>query len=187
VEEFLKSKNITLYFTHTGKKSAIAERGKSCNKQNKLSHCQIALLLIAVIRTLMGRIARIWYRKGNHRYIDILDDIVKSYNNSFHRSIGMSPKDVTDKNAGDVFYNLYKDIINAAPGKPKFKIGQRVHVSGKKTIFAKGYNQQYGSDVYIIKEIIMTNPITYKLIAEDGEDVVSTYYAAELTAAASID
>ena len=139
---------------------------------------------VLAIRTIMGRVARIWYRRGNHRYIDVLDDIVKSYNASFHRSIGTSPKNVTDKNAGDVFYHLYKSIINAVPGKPKFKIGQRVHVSGKKTTFFKGYKQQYSSDVYIIKEIIMTNPITYKLITDDGNSVLSTYYAAELRPAA---
>ena len=31
------------------------------------------------------------------KYIDVLDDIVKSYNSTIHRSIKMKPKDVNNK------------------------------------------------------------------------------------------
>ena len=135
----------------------------------------------------MTRIARIWYRRNNHKWIDVIDDICRSYNATYHTGIHARPKDVTDQNAANVFYHLYKDIINEKPGKPKFKIGQKVHVTAKKTLFGKKYLQQYTEDVYIIKDIIMTNPITYKLIAEDGTDVVSTYYSSELIKASSSD
>ena len=34
---------------------------------------------------------------GKNVYFNVLDDIVKKYNGSFHRPIKMKPKDVTDK------------------------------------------------------------------------------------------
>ena len=133
----------------------------------------------------MGRVARIWYRRNNHRWVDIIDGICQSYNATFHTSIHEKPKDVTDENSASVFYHLYKDIIGKSPGKPKYTIGQKVHVSGKKTLFGKKYMQQYSPDVYIIKDVIMTNPITYKLISDDGEEAISSYYPEELVPASS--
>ena len=35
--------------------------------------------------------------KQTHRWIDILDNVVHSYNHSYHRSIKMAPADVTEK------------------------------------------------------------------------------------------
>lgn len=135
----------------------------------------------------MGRVARIWYRRNNHKWIDVIDDICRSYNGTYHSSIHARPRDVTDNNASQVFYHLYKDIIGQNPGKPKYSIGQKVHVSAKKTQFGKKYLQQYSSDVYIIRDILMTNPVTYKLIASDGEPAVSSYYSQELVPASSSD
>lgn len=145
------------------------------------SHC------ISVIRTLMGRFARIWYRRNNHKWVDVMDDICRSYNNTYHTSIHTKPADVNDSNAADVFFHLYKGVIGAKEAKPKFMIGQKVHVRGKRTTFRKGYMQQFSPDVYIIKEIVKTNPITYKLITDTGGEVVSTYYAEELVPGTSID
>ena len=135
----------------------------------------------------MHRLARIWYRRNNHKWIDVIDGICGSYNSTYHSGIHGKPKDVTDQNAANVFYQLYKGIINKNPGKPKFKIGDKVHVTAKKTLFGKKYLQQYTADVYIIKNIKMTNPITYTLTTEDLKPVVSSYYGQELVRASSSD
>uniref|UniRef100_A0A158P516 Integrase catalytic domain-containing protein n=1 Tax=Tetranychus urticae TaxID=32264 RepID=A0A158P516_TETUR len=42
-------------------------------------------------RTLRNRIYRFLSHNSTKRYINVLQDIVESYNNSFHRTIGMSP------------------------------------------------------------------------------------------------
>ena len=69
---------------------------------------------------------------GKNVYFDVLDDIVKNYNNSFHSSIKMKPKDVKD---GSFIEN------NEEKNKkdPQFKVGDHVRISKYKIIFAKGY------------------------------------------------
>ena len=49
-------------------------------------------------------------------YIDKLDDIVKEYNNTYHRTIKMKPVDVNSDN-----YVEYD--INSNNKDPKFKVG----------------------------------------------------------------
>ena len=41
------------------------------------------------------------------RYIDILQELVDGYNNSYHRSINMKPVNVNVMNAQDVWKTLY--------------------------------------------------------------------------------
>lgn len=62
-------------------------------------------------RTLIERMFRYFKFVLNKRYIDVLDDIMGSYNNTYHRTIKTKPSNVTYKN---------KDIIKAIY-KPKFK------------------------------------------------------------------
>ena len=44
------------------------------------------------------------------RYIDVLQDLVKSYNNTHHRSIDMKPKNVTKSNSKQVCMRLFPYI-----------------------------------------------------------------------------
>ena len=55
-------------------------------------------------------------------YIDILDDIVNEYNNTYHRPIKIKPVDVKD--------NTYIDFKKEVNDKdPKFKVGDHVRIS----------------------------------------------------------
>lgn len=45
--------------------------------------------------------------KNTYRYVDILQDLVHSYNNTFHRSIGMKPSQVSLENENVVRKRLY--------------------------------------------------------------------------------
>ena len=69
---------------------------------------------------------------GKNVYIDVLDDIVKKYNNTVHSSIKMKHKDVTD-----IKYVGYSEETNKK--SPKFKVGDNARISKYKNIFAKGY------------------------------------------------
>ena len=46
-----------------------------------------------VIRTLKGKIGRYMYYNKTHRWLDALSEITKSYNNTYHRTIKMSPEE----------------------------------------------------------------------------------------------
>ena len=55
-------------------------------------------------------------------YIDILDDIVGEYNNTYHRTIEMKPVDVKDNT-----YIDYKKEVNDKYSK--FKVSDHVRIS----------------------------------------------------------
>ena len=58
-------------------------------------------------RTLKSRMWRYFTRHQTWRYIDILPDLVRSYNNARHRMIGMAPSHVNAKNQEKVWQRLY--------------------------------------------------------------------------------
>ena len=55
------------------------------------------------IRTLKNRLEKYFVKNKTKRWIDILPQLISNYNNTPHRSIGMSPNQVTDENADKVF------------------------------------------------------------------------------------
>ena len=79
-------------------------------------------------------------------YIDILPKILSSYNNSKHRSIGMTPKEARKpENYGKAYFHLYSDLgVRGAQAKPAFAVGDRVHISKyKRQTFDKGYTPNW--------------------------------------------
>jgi len=82
------------------------------------------------------RMYKYFSANSTKRYIDILEGLVNRYNNAKHSSIKMTPVEASKKsNELDVFSNLYGDDIYDEIRKPKFKIGDRVRITKKKTIF----------------------------------------------------
>ena len=57
-------------------------------------------------RTLKTRIWRYFTKHQTWRYIDVLQDLVQSYNNTPHRSIGMAPSQVIPQNQEEVWQRL---------------------------------------------------------------------------------
>ena len=78
-------------------------------------------------------------------YIDKLDDIVRKYNNTYHRTIKMTPDDVKSS----TYIDSSKEVNDE---DPKFKIADTVRISKYKTIFAKGYVPNSPEEVFVIKK-----------------------------------
>ena len=57
----------------------------------------------------------------NHRFIDKLDDIVKTYNSRKHRSTKLAPEDDEKPENATHIQNMHEDYINKI--KPTKKIG----------------------------------------------------------------
>ena len=86
-------------------------------------------------------------------YISKLDDTVDDYNNTYHRTIKMTPVDVK--------YNTYIDFEKEFNDKdPKFKVEDHVRISKYKNIFAKGYMPNWSEEVFVISKIKNTVPWT---------------------------
>ena len=74
-KKWLKNNNMKMYSTHNFGKSVIAER---------------------FIKTLKNKIYKHKTGISKKNFCDVLDDIVKKYNNTYHRTIKMKPMDVKD-------------------------------------------------------------------------------------------
>ena len=79
-------------------------------------------------RTLKSKMWRYFTYTRKKRYVDTLEDLILSYNNSNHRTIRMSPSDVTS----DDELNLLRDMYNIpVPREPKqsFRVGDSVNIA----------------------------------------------------------
>jgi len=73
--------------------------------------------------------------KNTWRYIDILQDLVDSYNATRHRSISMSPDEVTVANEDMVHSGL--NLIESIAKKPRYVSGDTVRITVGRRLFAK--------------------------------------------------
>ena len=160
MKDLLKLNGIELYSTENEEKSSIAERW---------------------IRTMKEKMFKYFTENNTYRYIDALPELVEDYNNTIHSSTKLSPIDASKKkNELTVWRNLYPDRYKINNLTPKFSVGDEVRISKKKTVFEKGYTTRWTEEIFTIKEIRETNPITYKLEDLQGEEIKGTFYEPEL-------
>ena len=91
-------------------------------------------------RTLKPRMWIYFTAKNTRVYIDILQDIVQGYNNSYHRSIGRAPPSVSLLNVGQVRRKLYGKPWTKSRRELKFKLGDQVRISKSRRTLKKGYH-----------------------------------------------
>ena len=116
------------------------------------------------------------HRRTN-RWIDILDDVMHSYNRSHHRSIGMAPIDVTSENEDEIARRLYPP---KPPLKYRYEIGDRVRIVKYKDVFQKGYLPNWTDEIFEIVDRYPTFPVTYGLKDLAGEDIKGKFYEQEI-------
>jgi len=92
-------------------------------------------------------------------YYDKIGDLLEQYNNSYHRSVKMTPTEAGDvKNSNHVFANLYLDEIYKEIGNPKFRMGDKVRISKfKRKLFDKGFKPKFTEEIFVIDEILTQN------------------------------
>ena len=127
---FAKNNKIAMYSTYNERKSVVAER---------------------FIRMLKKVIFKHMTAISKNVYFDVLDDIVKQYKNTVHRT--MKPINVTSDSYDE--YNEDSYEIDS-----KFKVGDCISVSMYKSILAKGYTQNWSWQVFNISKIEKIVPWT---------------------------
>ena len=122
-KDFLKERRIKWITSYSHIKSAFSER---------------------FIRSLYSRLSRYMTEKKTRKFVDKLPDFIRSYNTSYHRTIGMPPSEVKPENSNEVWRRMFKKYIEERkrPRKPpKFKVGDLVRISKAKLTFEKGWGQ----------------------------------------------
>ena len=118
------------------------------------------------IRTLKNKMYKYITSISKNVYIDQLDDIVYTYNNTYHNPIKMKSADVKPK----TYINSSKEINEDQD--PKFKIDSIFRIGKYKTIFEKGYVPNWSQKVFVIEKVKNTAPWTYIISGLKGELVV---------------
>jgi len=156
-QSLMKINGITHYNTYSITKAAIAERA---------------------IRTIKEKLFKYFSLNGSYRWIDILQDIIKDYNGNIHRTINMKPRDVNKRNEQLLLETRYNHMKIA--GRGKFKIDDVVRISKARHAFSKGYTPNWTTELFKIKKIQHTNPVTYILGDMEGQLIKGSFYEPEL-------
>ena len=87
-QKFLRENNIEFFTVKSGLKASVA-------------------MVERVNRTFKNKMYKYFTAKNTLTYIDVSPKLVKSYNNTYHRSIKMKPSQVTEANEAKVWDTLY--------------------------------------------------------------------------------
>ena len=116
---------------------------------------------------------------GSKNIIDILDDVVKTYNNRAHRMLGKKSPQFAEDNPNDssiaTLNRKYQNRVNKYKRRPRFKIGDRVRVKKSKDTFAKHYDTHFNDEYYQVIQLVKHFPINmYKIESLDrvGDDKI---------------
>ena len=127
---------------------------------------------------------RYFTKNRTHRYIDVLGDIVKSYNATPHKSlINVAPKDVSKNNEADTWAHMYlkpkQSKKNVTPYH--FKIGDLVRLSHKNMLFDRSYEEHFTRDIFKIKQRMRMQGVPmYKVKDFQNEPIKGNFYESEL-------
>ena len=108
-------------------------------------------------------------------YLDVLDQMVKNYNDKVHGTIKMTPKEASkDINRGKVYFNIIRKQDKSRPSI-KYKKGDSIRISKYKRHFEKGYTPNWTEEIFTIDIINMTNPVTYRVRDLNNENILALF------------
>ena len=157
-QKFLRENNIEFFTVNSGLKASVVERFN---------------------RTFKNKMYKYFTAKNTLTYINVLPKLVKSYNNTYHRSIKMKPSQVTKSNEAKVWDTLYCNDVDKRV-RYKFQVGDRVRISKAKRIFEKSYLPNFTEEMFTIYKRFARQVPVYKLKDAAGEILDGTFYEAEL-------
>ena len=101
-----------------------------------------------VNRTLKSKLYCYFTAVNSLCYIDVLQGLIDSYNNTYHRSIRCAPATVSLLNVGTVRRKLHGGITSTVTKKLKFHVGDHVRLSLRKRLFKKWCKMNWTEDIF---------------------------------------
>ena len=157
--KFFEDHNIKIYYTNSNIKAVVIERFN---------------------RSLRELMMKKFVKSNNTVWYNILPELIKTYNNRYHRTIKMKPINVNKTNEKYIKNNFYTyDVTNK---KPKFKINDIVRISLKRReLFDKSSaNIKWSEELFKMYKINKSNVITYQLKDMNNEIIKAQFYEKEL-------
>ena len=172
VDKLRKKYDIVMYHTYGRGKSAIVERFN---------------------RTLKTDMMTMMTALNTHQWLSLLPVILDEYNNRPHSSltVSLTPAQASKSEYTELVSEAWRQQMQkkkegmygrkeVGPLRPQYQVGDRVRISRLKGTFEKGYDKNWSNEVFTIKEIKMTDPVTYILIDDNGETIEGSFYDQEL-------
>jgi hypothetical protein len=137
------------------------------------------------IRSFRTRLARYFEYSRSYRYIDVLKAFIQSYNNSYHRSIQMSPAQAQQANPSQLFKVLHKrDSFRFDPTTLRSNgigVGDFVRITRIEQVFEKGFYPKWTKEVFKVREII-PHPEFFSFKLEDlsGTELAGSFNIFEI-------
>lgn len=153
--------SINHYSTYSVKKASIVER---------------------LIQTLKNKLFKHFSISGCYKWSGYpLKKVVGTYNNTKHRVTKFAPVDVNRTNEHLVRMNIRKFHHTCKlKNKTKFKVGDIVRISKYKGCFEKGYTPNWSTELFVIRKINETLPVTYLIEDTHQQPVLGCFYEHEL-------
>ena len=151
-----------------------------------------------VIRTLKAKIGRYMSYNKTHRWLDALKDITESYNNTYHRTIKMSPEEALTTNDAVLWKSQYErppKIANIDNKKPKssthkrqqgknifkFKVGDVVRLSKIPGTFEKESDKKWTDELFTIASRSLNQGIPkYEVKDYHNDPIIDKFSTEEL-------
>lgn len=159
--KLMKTYNINHYSTYSVKKASIVER---------------------LIRTLKAHLYKIFSLNGSYKWLgEPLENVMNFYNHTKHRVTQEEPAKVTKLNASKVLANIkkFQNRTNHLK-KPKLCVGDNVRISKYKGCFNKGYTPNWSTEIFVIKKVNNTIPVTYLIEDSRHQPILGCFYDQEL-------
>jgi len=161
--EFCESQNIKVYSPDTSTHGAYIERFN---------------------RTLQSLIYKYMQEKSTYTFMDVFQDLVKTYNTRKHRMIGITPfeAETNEDTHLQIRLNLSKYYEKIKPKKVVFSVGDRVRIAKLRSKFSRGYKERFNKEIFKIYKISTDKkiPLYYISSYDEKEHIKGGFYAFEL-------
>jgi len=165
-QKLLKGENISHFVTHSEKQANYVER---------------------VIQTMKKKIFRFMNAENTEQYITVLENLVQSYNNTWHSGIKKRPADVTKSNERKLWWQMYWGDEPYNPRrrdkkvKFRYKQGDVVRMTVLRSPLQREYTSTWTIELFKISDRFerQEQPI-YKLVDWVNDPVAGTFYEFEL-------
>jgi len=133
-------------------------------------------------QTLQRRLHRYMTHHNTYRFLPVLQDIVKSINDTPHGTTGIAPNKFKQE---DVYPAWEKNYLKHMPHIPtqrpfRFKPGDTVRASLIRRGIDKAYRGTYSPQVFTVRARRSTGPHSYELSNSEGEAVDGVFFEEEL-------
>ena len=136
------------------------------NTHSGLKSFQVERVILSIKRWLWKAMVE----KGTLRYIDILQDVVWSYNHRIHKSLfNLCPADaMKPENFQYLKSKILKEYkeygLKYKNKPPKFQVNDTVRIIKDKSKFSRGYKETFSPETYKISKVFHTKPYTFGIL-----------------------